>query len=149
MTRIHVEAERVIDASPKNVYAILADYQGRHQRILPPETFKDFHIEEGGQGEGTVARFRVAAGGRERPYRMRVTEPDRGRKLVEEDTMSSLVTTFTVEPVSGGQASRVRIATEWQGGRGIGGIFERTFAPGTMRRIYEEELDRLVEETRD
>ena len=34
--------------------------------------------------------------------------------------------------------------TEWQGGRGVGGFFERTFAPVGLRRIYGEMLDRLA-----
>jgi hypothetical protein len=37
----------------------------------------------------------------------------------------------------------VRIHTSWDGASGIGGFFERTFAPKAMRRIYLDELDRL------
>jgi len=52
-----------------------------------------------------------------------------------------LVTTFNVEPQ--GDKSLVRIHTSWDGAGGIGGFFERTFAPKAMRRIYLDELDRL------
>jgi hypothetical protein len=60
---------------------------------------------------------------------------------MESDANSSLVTTFNVEPQDG--KSLVRIHTSWDGAGGIGGFFERTFAPKAMRRIYLDELDRL------
>jgi hypothetical protein len=78
---------------------------------------------------------------RDRDYRMRVTEPSPGSVLVESDLDSSLVTTFTVTPQ--GSGSRVRIETKWQGAGGIGGFFERTFAPGVLRKLYGEELVNL------
>ena len=112
----------------------------QHPRFLPPE-FSDFQVEEGGVGAGTVTSFAVTAGGRTRTYRMRVTEPEPGRVLVESDANSSLVTTFHVEPRD--DKSLVRISTSWDGASGIGGFFERTFAPKAMRRIYLDELERL------
>jgi hypothetical protein len=51
------------------------------------------------------------------------------------------VTTFTVTP--DGESSRVEISTQWQGAGGIGGFFERLFAPRVMRGIYVNELERL------
>jgi hypothetical protein len=72
---------------------------------------------------------------------MHVTEPEPGRTLVESDAGSSLVTTFNVEPQGG--KSLVRIHTSWDGAGGIGGFFEKTFAPRAMRRLYLDELDRL------
>ena len=143
MSRIHVEASRVVDASPQDVYALLADYRTRHPQILP-DNFVGYRVEEGGQGAGTIVSFRVRAGGRERSYRMQVSEPEKGRVIQERDTMSSLVTTFTLDPEAGGKQTRVTIATEWEGAGGVGGFFERTFAPGAMRRIYDDELNRLA-----
>jgi hypothetical protein len=92
-------------------------------------------------GAGTITRFKVHAGGRRREYRMQVTEPEPGRVLAESDLNSSLVTTFTVEP--NGAGSLVKITTGWQSAGGVGGFFERLFAPGVMRRIYLDELERL------
>ena len=54
---------------------------------------------------------------------------------------SSLITTFTVTPQDA--VSRVQIATTWDSAAGIGGFFERLFAPRVMRGIYAEELKRL------
>lgn len=139
MGTISVAAERRIDAPAEIVYGYLAD-MSVHPRFLPP-AFSEFEVESGGVGKGTVTRFKVTAGGRTRQYRMEVSEPEPGRVLTETDTNSSLVTTFTVTPDGG--ASRVRIETTWAGAGGIGGFFERMFAPRTMRGIYDDELERL------
>jgi uncharacterized protein YndB with AHSA1/START domain len=137
---IHVSAQRAIDAPPETVYRYLADMREHHPHFLPP-AFSDFQVESGGVGAGTITRFRVSAGGRAREYRMQVAEPEPGRVLTESDVNSSLVTTFTVEP--DGSGSVVKITTGWQGAGGIGGFFERLFAPRVMRRIYLDELERL------
>ena len=92
-------------------------------------------------GPVPIARFKVTAGGRTRQYQMRVDEPEPGRVLTESDTSSSLVTTTTVTLHDG--ASRVTISTSWNSAGGIGGFFERMFAPRAMRAIYTDELERL------
>jgi uncharacterized protein YndB with AHSA1/START domain len=145
MGTIRVSAERPIEASPETVYGLLAD-MSEHPRFLPP-AFSDFRVETGGVGTGTVTRFKVTAGGRSREYRMTVDEPDPGRVLTESDTNSTLVTTFTVTP--DGASSRVRIDTAWQGAGGVGGFFERLFAPRVMKGIYADELERLNTYARD
>lgn len=145
MAKVEASAERTIDAPPDAVYRYIADMH-QHAQFLPPE-FSDFRVEEGGVGEGTVTTFTVTAGGRTRNYRMRVSEPAPGRTLVESDANSSLVTTYNVEPQDG--KSLVRISTNWDGASGIGGFFERTFAPKAMHRIYATALDRLNAYARD
>lgn len=146
MGTIHVSAERAVDAPAETVYGYLADMHEHHPRFLPP-AFSDFKVEFGGVGAGTITRFKVTAGGRSREYRMQVAEPEPGRVLTESDTNSSLVTTFTVTPENA--ASRVRISTTWEGAGGIGGFFERLFAPRVMRGIYVDELERLNAYARD
>jgi uncharacterized protein YndB with AHSA1/START domain len=140
MASIVVSAERVIDAPADAVYRYVADMRDHHPHFLPP-AFSDFRVESGGVGAGTVTRFKVTAGGRTREYRMRVDEPEPGRVLTESDTGSSLVTTTTVTPRD--SASSVHISTTWNGAGGIGGFFEKTFAPRAMRAIYADELERL------
>jgi uncharacterized protein YndB with AHSA1/START domain len=139
MAKVKASAERTIDAPAEQVYGYLADMH-QHSRFLPP-AFSDFKVEEGGVGAGTVTSFAVTAGGRTRNYRMRITEPEPGRTLVESDANSSLVNTFNVEPQ--GDKSLVRISTSWDGAAGIGGFFERTFAPRALQRMYLDELERL------
>jgi hypothetical protein len=140
MARILISAERAVDASADTVYGYIADMREHHPRFLPP-AFSDFRVESGGVGAGTVTRFKLTAGGRTREYQMNVAEPEPGRVLTESDTSSSAVTTFTVSPQGG--ASLVQISTTWDGAHGIGGFFERMFAPRVMRAIYLDELNRL------
>ena len=140
MGTIHVRAEGTVGAPAERVYGYLADMREHHPRFLPP-AFSDFEVESGGVGAGTVVRFAMTAGRRTRRYRMLVAEPTPGRVLTESDADSSLVTTFTVAPE--GERSRVEISTTWDGAGGIGGFFERTFAPRVMQRLYADELARL------
>jgi ribosome-associated toxin RatA of RatAB toxin-antitoxin module len=140
MSTINVSAEGLVNAPAATVYGYVADMREHHPHFLP-DAFSDFEVESGGVGAGTVTRFKVTAGGRTRPYRMQVAEPQPGRVMTESDTESSLVTTWTIEPE--GDRCRVRISTTWDGARGIGGFFERTFAPRVMKGIYAEELAAL------
>lgn len=141
---IHVTAERTVNAPADEVFGYIRD-MSVHPKFLPP-AFSDFHVESGGVGTGTIT-FKVTAGGRTRDYRMTVDEPEPGRVLRESDNNSSLITKFTVTPrenaAASGAASRVEISTTWQGAGGIGGFFERTFAPRAMKAIYDDELQRL------
>ncbi|HUY30393.1 MAG TPA: SRPBCC family protein [Acidimicrobiales bacterium] len=140
MGTVRVTSERTVAAPPATVYECIANMREHHHRFLPP-AFGDFAVEAGGVGAGTVVRFSVTAGGRTREYEMHVSEPEPGRVLVETDARSSLVTSFTVD--ARGDGSHVRVETRWQGAGGIGGFFERTFAPKAMRAIYADELERL------
>ena len=140
MAKIVVSAEGVVDGPADTVYGYIADMREHHPHFLPP-AFSDFEVESGGVGAGTITRFKVTAGGRTREYRTKVAEPEPGRILTESDTGSSTVTTFTVSPQGG--ASLVQISTTWDGADGIGGFFERLFAPRVMGAIYADELKRL------
>ncbi|HEY2521898.1 MAG TPA: SRPBCC family protein [Streptosporangiaceae bacterium] len=137
---IEVKAERTVNAPAEAVYGYIRDMH-THAKFLPP-AFSDFHVESGGVGAGSVTRFKVTAGGRTREYHMTVDEPEPGRVLRESDNDSSLITRFTVDPAVSG-TSMVQISTTWQGAGGIGGFFEKTFAPRAMRAIYDDELQRL------
>lgn len=140
MGQVRAGAERVVGAPPDLVYRLVADMREHHGHFLPP-AFSDFEVQSGGVGAGTIIQFTLTAGGRRRRYRMAIDEPEPGRVLTESDTGSSLVTTWTVVPEAG--QSRVSIATTWEGAGGIGGVFERLFAPKVLRGIYADELERL------
>jgi hypothetical protein len=71
-----------------------------------------------------------------------VTEPVPGRQLLESDRNSSLTVLWEVVVVSAGR-SQLTVRVSWQGATGIGGFFERRFAPAGIRRIYSTVLDRL------
>jgi hypothetical protein len=140
MARNVVTAEATVHAPADAVYSYLANMRDHHPHFLPP-AFSDFRVESGGIGAGTVARYKMTAGGRTREYRMQIAEPEPGRVLTESDMNSTAVTTFTVSPQDG--ESLVRISTAWDGATGIGGFFERMFAPRVLHGIYADELNRL------
>jgi hypothetical protein len=140
MSTVTVVATRTVDAPAAVVFRCVSDFRAHHQRILP-SAFSDFMVEEGGTGDGTLVSFVLSAGGRSRRYHMRVTVPTPGRVLEEHDTGSSLVTSFVLTPE--GDRTHVRIETTWQGAAGVRGFFERLFAPGALKRIYDDELARL------
>jgi hypothetical protein len=139
MGTITVAREGRVGAPADLTYRLIAD-DAHHQQFLP-QGITNFEVLEGGKGAGTLHRFTVTAGKRVREYLMRVDEPQPGRVLTETDQNSSLVTTFTVTPA--GDSCVVRIETQWNGAGGIGGFFERTFAPRVLRKMYADELARL------
>lgn len=140
MGEVRASAERTISAPASRVYAVIQDIRARPRWL--PSDYANYQVEEGGEGEGTVYSYHLKTGTRERDYRMRVSEPEPGRELTESDANSSLVTHWTVEPR--GDEALVRIETAWQGAGGIGGFFERTFAPRVLGRMYTGMLDQLA-----
>ena len=141
MSQVVATAERIVHAPSERVIAALADYVGVRPRLLP-EQFSDYQVEAGGQGAGTRVHWRFAATSkRVREQLLTVTQPS-ADTLVESDANSSMVTTWTVHPAGDG-ATTVRVRTTWNGAGGIGGFFERTFAPKGLRRVYDQLLERL------
>ena len=144
MSTVVATTERQLPAPADRVRAALADYTGTRPRILP-EQFSDYRVESGGTGAGTRVRWRFAATStRVRDQDVDVSEPD-GATLVETDRNSSMVTRWTVRPAGDGAAT-VAVRTTWDGAGGIGGFFERAFAPRGLRRVYDAMLDGLERE---
>jgi Polyketide cyclase / dehydrase and lipid transport len=141
MSQVVATAERVVHAPAERVRSALADYADTRPRILP-EQFSDYVVQSGGRGAGTRVHWRFAATSkRVREQVVEVTQPAEDT-LVETDTASSMVTVWTVEAADAG-TSTVRVRTTWNGAGGIGGFFERTFAPKGLRRVYLDMLERL------
>ncbi|MBQ0998771.1 MULTISPECIES: SRPBCC family protein [Streptomyces] len=144
MAQVEATTERVVAADAEKVFDALADYTGTRQKLLP-EHFSEYEVREGGDGEGTVVHWKLqATSKRVRDCLLDVTEPTEG-ELVEKDRNSSMVTTWRVTPAGEG-TSRVVVTSTWQGAGGIGGFFERTFAPKGLGRIYEALLANLAAE---
>jgi len=143
MSHIHVKSEQVVDAPPEEVYDALKDYKYKRPRILTPN-FLNYHVERGGVGNGTVVDYRLKAAGSERPYHMQVDETIKGKVLTERDKNSSLITRWILLPVKNGKKTQVSLSSEWEGGSGFGGFFERTFAPMGLRLIYGSMLSMLA-----
>lgn len=139
MAQVKASASRQIEAPPERVLEFLQDYRGARPQILT-DNYREYRVQEGGEGAGTVVAFRFVAGRREREYRLSVEES--GSALLERDQLSSFINTWAVRAT--GTISTVTLEATWQGAGGIGGIFERTFAPLGLRRIYSQVLDRLA-----
>jgi Polyketide cyclase / dehydrase and lipid transport len=142
MAEIRVESERTIDAPQAALFKLVADYDGARPRYLPPN-FENWQVVQGGLGGGTVATYLLRAGKRERTCRIEVAEETVGSVLVERDANSSLTTTWALR-ADGDDRTVVRITSQWRGTGGVGGLFERRFAPPGLRRIYDDLLERLA-----
>ncbi|MGW2640474.1 SRPBCC family protein [Streptomyces sp. NPDC001348] len=144
MAQVEATTERVVAADAEKVFDALADYTGTRAKLLP-EQFSEYEVREGGDGEGTLVHWKLqATSKRVRDCLLEVSEPTDG-ELVEKDRNSSMVTTWRVTPAGEG-GSRVVVTTTWNGAGGIGGFFERTFAPKGLARIYDAVLARLATE---
>jgi hypothetical protein len=135
-------AARVVDAPAEVVYHLIADYREHHRDepagFLSP-AFSGLVVERGGVGDGTVVRFTSKLGGRRQTVTASITEPEPGRVLVE--SSPGVVTTFIVEPASG-QRALVRFDTVLEAG-GLTGLLMRLLAPGMLRPVYADEMERL------
>jgi carbon monoxide dehydrogenase subunit G len=145
--RLHVgqvsaSTSATIDAPPERVLEALSDYESTRPRILS-EHYRDYRVVSGGKGNGTVAEWILqATSKRQRSVKANVFV--QGNTVTERDANSSLVTTYTVAPTSNG--SEVTTTTEWTGAGGIGGFFEKTFAPMGLKKIQAEVLANLKRE---
>ena len=144
MAQVEATTVRVVAADPEKVFDTIADYSGTRANLLS-EHFSEYEVREGGDGEGTLVHWKLqATSKRVRDCLLEVTEPTDG-ELVEKDRNSSMVTVWRVTPAGEG-SSRVVITTTWTGAGGIGGFFERTFAPKGLGRIYDAILANLATE---
>lgn len=113
MAQVEATTERVIAADAETVFDALADYKEVRGKVLPGH-FSEYEVREGGDGEGTLVHWKLqATSKRVRDCLLEVTEPTDGQ-LVEKDRNSSMVTTWTVTPVSEGRSKAV-VSTVWNG----------------------------------
>ncbi|MER6614097.1 SRPBCC family protein [Streptomyces xantholiticus] len=142
MAQVEATTERIVAADAETVFDAVADYENTRAKLLP-EHFSEYEVREGGDGEGTLVHWKLqATSKRVRDCLLEVTEPSDGR-LVEKDRNSSMVTTWTVTPAGEGSC-KVVVTTVWNGAGGIGGFFEKTFAPKGLGRIYDAVLANLA-----
>jgi hypothetical protein len=142
MGQVSASSTVLIDAEPETVLAAVADYQAVRPKILSPH-YSGYRVLEGGQGAGTVATWKLQA----TKSRVRDVEANvdvAGHTVIETDANSTMVTNWTVAPA--GPGSSVTVKTSWQGAGGIGGFFEKMFAPLGLRKIQGEVLENLKKE---
>jgi len=144
MGQISVKANAILNARAEDVYATIADYHQTHPGILP-EAFSDLRVEQGGYGEGTVIRFKTNVLGVKQAFHQRVSEPEPGHVLVEQDinSVQNIITTFVVTPVENDQKAHVEISTRMNTSPGLTGVVERILVPMIYPRLYRKELKLL------
>jgi len=144
MGKVYATTERTYQASPARVYEALADYAVTRPKLLPAQ-YSEYEVRAGGTGAGTQVHWKLqATEKRVRDCLFTVAAPS-PEKLVETDANSSMVITWTVSAVGEDQA-KVVVEASWTGAGGIGGFFERTFAPKGLNRIHDAVLAKLAEE---
>lgn len=145
MRQIKAKAAAILNAGSDDVYTTIADYRQGHPRIIPPKSLYDLQVEQGGYGAGTVIRFKARALGVERAFYQRVSEPEPGRVLIEQDIDSAhnTITTFTVTPLEQGQKTHVEISHVELASPGLQGFIESLVSPGIMTAVLREELKLL------
>ncbi|MER5865492.1 SRPBCC family protein [Kitasatospora sp. NPDC002040] len=143
MGQVYATTERNYPATPERVFEALADYAVTRPKLLPAQ-YSEYEVREGGTGAGTLVHWRLqATEKRVRDCLFSVSEPGT-RTLMETDANSSMVITWTV--VGAGTGSKVTVQASWKGATGIGGFFERTFAPKGLNRIHDQVLVALATE---
>jgi uncharacterized protein YndB with AHSA1/START domain len=147
MAQVTARTERTIDAPAERVRTALADYETVRPAILT-EHYRDYRVEAGGHGAGSRVHWLLqATKKRVRDQLVEVSTPAEDR-IVERDANSSMVTTWTVTP-AGPDRSVVAVESSWTGAGGIGGFFERTFAPKGLARIHDGVLANLAGAVRE
>lgn len=144
MGQVSASSSVDVAAAPEAALAAVADYQTVRPRILT-EQYQDYAVLEGGEGTGTVVKWSLKAT-EKRTRHVQATITVSGDTVTETDANSSLVTTWTVTP--NGTGSTVTTTTTWNGAGGVGGFFERTFAPIGLRKIQAGVLEKLARELR-
>lgn len=144
MNQFTVVSTHTIPAEPRAVYAVLADYHTHHPAILPKVAFKSVKVLKGGTGAGTELEAVTKEWGGEVVYHLVVSEPEPGRVLFEADEKKGVATTFTVEPVNGGQ-SRVTISMKRRASSGFAGAMEKLVNPVLMGMVLKTELKQLAD----
>jgi Polyketide cyclase / dehydrase and lipid transport len=142
MGQVSASSTVLINAEPDAVLAAVADYQTVRPKILSSH-YSGYQVLEGGQGAGTVATWKLQAT-KSRVRDVKASVDVAGKTVIEKDANSTMVTNWTVAPA--GTGSTVTVKTSWKGAGGVGGFFEKTFAPLGLRKIQGEVLENLKTE---
>ncbi len=142
MGQVKATSTVLIHSEPGKVLDAVADYTTVRPKILSPQ-YSEYEVLEGGQGKGTVAKWRLQAT-ESRVRNVQVNVDVAGHTVIEKDANSSMVINWTVAPA--GPGSSVTITTTWTGAGGVKGFFEKTFAPLGLKKIQGEVLTNLKRE---
>lgn len=156
MAELRASAVAMINSSIEQVHSALLDYESVRPLLLP-DNFDDYQVVSGGQGAGTEVSWTLVVGDTRprrfwqigRPRRepwdclVQVDEPA-DHQIVERDTRTELVTTWTVHE-AGEDRTAVRVLANWPGPDGLSRLLTRSRQQLALRTIYEDILTRLHE----
>lgn len=140
MAQVTATTHTHLSVPPAVALDALSDYTTVRPAILTDE-YTDYSVVEGGIGSGTVVTWRLHATEKRVRHVLADVTVD-GSTVVETDRSSTMVTRYAVTP--DGSGSEVTVTTTWKGAGGIGGFFEKTFAPKGLARIHDELLANLA-----
>ena len=149
MRNYPISASLEIQAPAARLYALIADYNQGHPRILPKPYFVALQVEQGGVGAGTQISFQMRLMGQLKTFHAAITEPEPGRMLVETNLENNSTITFAVDPLENGQQARVTITTAITVRDGWLGSIEGWLTSQLLRPIYQKELAQLAAVARE
>lgn len=155
MAQLAATAVAMVNSPADRVLSTLADYRESRPLLLTDE-FGDYEVRSGGTGVGTEVRWtlrlhealRNKKGARPKPQKrppwdclvqVEVPEPTR---IVERDTRSALVTTWSVAEAEEGRTA-VRVHATWEGPDGLTRLPARLSEQLALRTVYEGMLTKL------
>ena len=144
MRSITITVSETVPANIETVYSVIADYQIRHQAILPRPAFQEMKVLEGGFGSGTCLHVHVRIWGQSYFYEQIVEEPIMGRILIEREINTGQTTTFTLQALAGNQ-TQVTITSVNPLSTGFRGYLERISQPSIIGNLFKKELQNLIE----
>ena len=156
MAELTATAVAMINSSVADVRGALVDYESVRPLLLP-DNFDGYRVLAGGQGAGTELSWTLLVGdprprrfwqlGRPKrePWDCLVQVDEAGDdQIVERDTRTELVTTWTVHEAGEGRTA-VRVLASWPGPDGLSRLLTRSRQQLALRTIYEDILTRLHE----
>jgi hypothetical protein len=156
MAELTATAVAMINSSVEQVHGALVDYETVRPLLLP-DNFDDYQVLAGGHGAGTEVGWTLLVGdtrprrfwqlGRPRLERwdclVQVDEAGENQ-IVERDTRTELVTTWSVHEAGEGRTA-VRVLASWPAPDGLSRLLTRSRQQLALRTIYEDLLTRLHE----
>ena len=142
MAEIRVDVRKVLHAPSGVVYRCLADFTYAHPRLLP-HTVRDYDVEAGGFGEGTIVACVADVRGHEHHFSFRVSEPIAGKVLTIYDHDARFTITWHLRDE--GEMTTVSVEAEWIDDHWPMGIVGAWWSQIQLRRDLQHMLDRLPE----
>ncbi|WP_051342915.1 hypothetical protein [Pseudonocardia spinosispora] len=149
MAQLAATAVAMINGPIQQVYDALIDYRETRPKLLTAE-FADYEVRADDEVHWTIALDEAIRNKRGKkpkkqkgPPRECLVRVEAGENsIVERDTTSSLVTTWTMSD-AGDDRTAVRVEANWEGPDGFGALMSRQKEQLALRSVYEGLLTNL------